>query len=296
MARADDFGSTGLWARVNALNSPWFLDDMTRLVGEIGDKLDVIMLPKVEGPWDIHFIDQFLAQLEARHAVKKPIMIHAILETAQGVNNVARDRRRLAAPARHEPWTGRPCRIARHEDDARRRRPSGLSRAGRRRRPARCGPPLLSTGSVALYCSPVWSMPAQPTASSRFTARSAISPTRPPASRNFAMPFFKAARARGRYIPAQIAIANRVFSPDLGEVAFAKRSSPPCPTVPAQSWSTARCRTTRHGNRPRSSSISRDRSPQRTRNSRPSTGSEQGLAKPWTAAQWRGGEPRSRRN
>ena len=50
-----------LWARVNALNSPWFLDDMTRLVGEIGDKLDVVMLPKVEGPWDIHFIDQYLA-------------------------------------------------------------------------------------------------------------------------------------------------------------------------------------------------------------------------------------------
>ena len=49
-----------LWARVNALNSPWFLDDMTRLVGEIGDRLDVVMLPKVEGPWDIHFIDQYL--------------------------------------------------------------------------------------------------------------------------------------------------------------------------------------------------------------------------------------------
>ena len=89
MARAANFGSTGLWARVNALNSPWFLDDMTRLVGEIGDKLDVVMLPKVEGPWDIHFIDQYLAQLEARHAVKRPILVHAILETAQGVNNVA---------------------------------------------------------------------------------------------------------------------------------------------------------------------------------------------------------------
>ena len=58
MARDVDFGATGLWARVNALNSPWFLDDMTRLVGEVGDKLDVVMLPKVEGPWDIAFIDQ----------------------------------------------------------------------------------------------------------------------------------------------------------------------------------------------------------------------------------------------
>jgi malyl-CoA/(S)-citramalyl-CoA lyase len=88
MAKATDFGSTGLWARVNALNSPWLLDDMTRLVGEIGDKLDVLMIPKVEGDWDIHFIDQYLALLEARAGLKKPILVHAILETAQGVNNV----------------------------------------------------------------------------------------------------------------------------------------------------------------------------------------------------------------
>lgn len=46
------------------------------------------MLPKVEGPWDIHYLDQLLAQLEARHEIKKPILIHAILETAEGVNNV----------------------------------------------------------------------------------------------------------------------------------------------------------------------------------------------------------------
>ena len=46
------------------------------------------MLPKVEGPWDIHYLDQLLAQLEARHKVSRPILIHAILETAEGVNNV----------------------------------------------------------------------------------------------------------------------------------------------------------------------------------------------------------------
>ncbi len=87
-AQANDFGATGLWTRVNCLNSPWFLDDVTEIVAAVGDKLDVIMLPKVEGPWDIHFLDQLLAQLEARHGVKKPIMIHAILETALGVANV----------------------------------------------------------------------------------------------------------------------------------------------------------------------------------------------------------------
>jgi malyl-CoA/(S)-citramalyl-CoA lyase len=88
MAKAVDFRSTGLWTRINALNSPWALDDITEIVSAVGSKLDIIMLPKVDGPWDIHYLDQLLAQLEARHQLRRPILIHAILETAQGVNNV----------------------------------------------------------------------------------------------------------------------------------------------------------------------------------------------------------------
>src|SRR6266567_4678359 len=82
MAKAVDFGTTGLWTRINALNSPWALDDVTQIVAAIGSKLDVIMLPKVESVWDVHYLDQLLAQLEARHVVGRPILIHAILETA----------------------------------------------------------------------------------------------------------------------------------------------------------------------------------------------------------------------
>jgi len=88
MAQASDFGQTGLWTRINALNSPWALDDVTEIVGTVGAKLDVVMLPKVDGPWDIHYLDQLLAQLEAANGIGKPILIHAILETAEGVKNV----------------------------------------------------------------------------------------------------------------------------------------------------------------------------------------------------------------
>ncbi|MFN4355476.1 HpcH/HpaI aldolase/citrate lyase family protein [Parvibaculum sp.] len=88
VGESHNFGSTGFWVRINPLNSPWMLDDVMELVAEIGDKLDVIMLPKVEGAWDIHYLDQLLAQLEAKHGLKKPLLIHAILETAQGVKNV----------------------------------------------------------------------------------------------------------------------------------------------------------------------------------------------------------------
>jgi len=88
IAKANDFGDTQLWTRVNALESPWFLDDITTLVTEIGDKLDVIMIPKVEGAEDIHYVDRLLAQLEAKAGVQRPIMVHALLETARGVANV----------------------------------------------------------------------------------------------------------------------------------------------------------------------------------------------------------------
>ncbi len=81
-------GDTQLWTRINSLESPWVLDDLTTLVSEIGDKLDVIMLPKVEGPWDIHYIDRLLAQLEAKAGLNEPILVHALLETGLGMVNV----------------------------------------------------------------------------------------------------------------------------------------------------------------------------------------------------------------
>ena len=63
VGREMDLGQTALWTRVNALESPWVLDDLTQVVGEIGDRLEVVMVPKVEGPWDIHYVDRLLAQL-----------------------------------------------------------------------------------------------------------------------------------------------------------------------------------------------------------------------------------------
>ena len=85
MAQATDFGATGLWTRINALNSPWALDDITEVVATIGNKLDVVMLPKVEGAWDIHYLDQLLAQLEARHSIKTVSYTHLTLPTIYSV-------------------------------------------------------------------------------------------------------------------------------------------------------------------------------------------------------------------
>jgi malyl-CoA/(S)-citramalyl-CoA lyase len=96
IAQSTDFGPTQLWTRINSLDSPWVLDDLTTLVPQIGHKLDVVMIPKVESVADIHYIDRIIAQLEAKATLTRPILLHAILETASGVANV--DEIAMASP------------------------------------------------------------------------------------------------------------------------------------------------------------------------------------------------------
>ena len=110
VARTADLGDCQLWTRVNDLGSPWVLDDLTTLVTEAGEKLDVIMVPKVEGPEDIHYVDRLLAQLEAKAGISRPIQVHAILETASGMaasRRSARRRRACRASASARPTSPR---------------------------------------------------------------------------------------------------------------------------------------------------------------------------------------------
>ena len=88
VARNADLGETPLWTRINSLDSPWALDDVIDLVTEAGDRLNVIMVPKVEDARDIHYLDRLLAQLEARVGLDRPIGLHALVETALGVVNL----------------------------------------------------------------------------------------------------------------------------------------------------------------------------------------------------------------
>ena len=129
MAANNEFGTTGLWTRVNALNSPWAMDDIVEIVTSVGHKLDVIMLPKVDGPWDIHYLDQLLAQLEAACKLERPILIHAILETAEGVKNV--NDIAASSPRMHgmSLGPGGSGGVTWHEDHTCGRRTSGLRRA-----------------------------------------------------------------------------------------------------------------------------------------------------------------------
>jgi malyl-CoA/(S)-citramalyl-CoA lyase len=221
MAKSCEFGETGLWTRINALNSPWVLDDIGDIVAAIGQKLDVIMLPKVEGAWDIHYLDQLLAQLEAKHAVTKPILIHAILETAEGVDNVASIA--AASPRMHGISLG-PADLA-------------ASRAMKTTRVGGGHPDykvLADAGAPgaprAAYQQDLW----------HYTIAKMVDACAAAGIKAFYGPFGDFADAaaceaqfRNAFLmgcvgawtlhPSQVPIAKRVFSPDPAEVAFAKK-------------------------------------------------------------------------
>ena len=220
MARDNDFGATGLWTRINCLNSPWVLDDITEIVGEVGNKLDVIMLPKVEGVWDIHYLDQLLAQLEARHNIEKPILIHAILETAEGVMNV--EQIAAASPRMHGMSLG----------------PADLA-ASRGMKTTRVGGGHPAYGVIAdkhddapraFYQQDLW----------HYTVAKMVDACAANGIKAFYGPFgdfsdpeaceaqFRNAFLQGCHgawslHPSQITIAKRVFSPEVEEVRFALR-------------------------------------------------------------------------
>lgn len=221
MAQQHDFGTTGLWVRINALNSPWALDDIIEIVSAVGGKLDVVMLPKVEGPWDIHYLDQLLAQLEARHGIGRPILIHAILETAEGVSNV--EEIAAASPRMHGMSLG----------------PADLA-ASRGMKTTRVGgghpdygvlaDASASGGQRAFHQQDLWHYTIGRMVDA--CVRNGIKPFYGPfgdfsddaaCESQFRNAFLMGCVGAWSLHPKQIGIAKRVFSPESDEVAFAKR-------------------------------------------------------------------------
>ncbi len=85
--------------RVNAVDSPWALDDLLAVVGEAGDRLHGIVLPKVESVAALHWTDVLLSQLERRHRLPR-LRLDIQIETATGLERVgelARASERLRA-------------------------------------------------------------------------------------------------------------------------------------------------------------------------------------------------------
>jgi len=222
MAEAHDYGQTGLWTRINCLNSPWALDDIIEIVSKVGNKVDVIMLPKVEGPWDVHYLDQLLAQLEAAHGVDRPILIHAILETAEGVKNV--DAIAAASPRMHGMSLG----------------PADLA-ASRGMKTTRVGgghpdyavvadPGLVESAPRARFQQDLWhyTVGKMVDACMSYGIKPFYGPfgdfsDQQACESQFRNSFLQGCLGAWSLHPTQIEIAKKVFSPDVEEVAFAQR-------------------------------------------------------------------------
>ncbi len=221
LARANEFGQTGLWTRINALNSPWVLDDILEIMAAVGGKLDVIMLPKVEGAWDIHYLDQLLAQLEAKHGIGKPVMIHALLETAEGVNNV--EEIAGASPRMHGMSLG-PADLAASRAMKTTRVGGGHPAYGVLADAAAAG------AQRAFFQQDLWHYTVGRMVDA--CATHGIKPFYGPfgdfsdaaaCESQFRNAFLQGCAGAWTLHPSQIEIARRVFTPDPAEVAFARR-------------------------------------------------------------------------
>ena len=69
-----DFGDTQFWTRVNCSTRRGASTTSPPPSPRSATQLDVIMIPKVEGPEDIHYVDRLLAQLEAKAGLTRPIL------------------------------------------------------------------------------------------------------------------------------------------------------------------------------------------------------------------------------
>lgn len=83
-----DFGMRVRMVRINALDTPFAYHDVIDIVEGVGDKIDLLMLPKASAAGDVSFLDTLLTQIESHLSLPKTIGIEAQIETARGFVNL----------------------------------------------------------------------------------------------------------------------------------------------------------------------------------------------------------------
>jgi citrate lyase subunit beta / citryl-CoA lyase len=87
--REQDWGDRVLCVRVNDWSTEWTAFDVIEVVGQAGDRLDEIMLPKVQEAAQVKALDLLLTQVEKKAGLPiGHIGIEAQIETARGLINV----------------------------------------------------------------------------------------------------------------------------------------------------------------------------------------------------------------
>ena len=81
-----DWGTKIVSVRVNGLNTQWAIADILAVAR--CPRLDMILLPKVETPGDVIFLDRLLGGLELEISRERPLGIEILIETTKGLANV----------------------------------------------------------------------------------------------------------------------------------------------------------------------------------------------------------------
>ncbi|MGB5068012.1 MAG: CoA ester lyase [Albidovulum sp.] len=85
-----DWGSKTMSIRINGLDTHYMYRDVVDVVEQAGERLDLIMIPKVGTAADVYAVDMMVTQIEAAKGYKKRIGFEHIFETALGMQNVAK--------------------------------------------------------------------------------------------------------------------------------------------------------------------------------------------------------------
>jgi citrate lyase subunit beta / citryl-CoA lyase len=84
--RTQDWEAASVSVRVNGVSTRWCEGDVEATVGA-GERVDSIVVPKVERPEDIASVERLLAKVEAEVGRTRPVGIQALIETALGLRN-----------------------------------------------------------------------------------------------------------------------------------------------------------------------------------------------------------------
>ncbi len=83
-----DFGDTTVVVRVNAVDTHFCYRDIVEVVEAAGDHIDCIMVPKVQDPGQLEFVDHLLRMIEIEKGIGHTIGLEAQIEDARGLTNI----------------------------------------------------------------------------------------------------------------------------------------------------------------------------------------------------------------
>ena len=84
-----DWGTKSMSVRINGLDTHYMYRDVVDVVEQAGERLDLIMVPKVGTAADVYAVDMLVTQIEDAKGLKKRIGFEHIIETALGMQNVS---------------------------------------------------------------------------------------------------------------------------------------------------------------------------------------------------------------